>query len=163
MTNPIVALDSIEFSVEVEPQPQGSMSGFVPKGWTTAVITDSNKNLKPYRKEVTRAALEQRAKMGFHEVMFGKHVPVVMTLNFYFEKPKSVSSKRKEPVAKPDLDKLIRGTSDALTGNIYKDDAQVIALHAFKFYGLPERVEIKVEGKFTDTPQSLFVTHEDDF
>jgi hypothetical protein len=33
---------------------------------------------------------------------------------------------------------------DALTGIIYHDDAQIVQIEAYKFYELPERVEIEV-------------------
>jgi len=140
------------------------MRAFIPKGHVRPIITSDNKDLKSYRQEVAKAALAERNKIGIYEVIFGKHVPVVATFKFYFAKPESVSKKRTQHVVRPDLSKLIRATEDALTGIIYQDDSQIVKyVDTEKFYGLPERVEIKIEGKFTDTPQSLFVTHEEDF
>jgi Holliday junction resolvase RusA-like endonuclease len=163
MASPIINADIISFCAYCTPEPQGSMRAFIPKGHTRPIITSDNKDLKSYRQEVAKAALAERNKIGIYGIIFGKHVPVAATFEFYFAKPESVSKKRTENVVRPDVSKLIRATEDALTGIIYLDDAQIIEEHAFKFYGLPERVEIKIEGKFTDTPQSLFVTHEDDF
>jgi len=163
MTNPLIAIDSISFTAYVTPEPQGSMKAFIPKGWNRAIITSDNKDLKSYRQEVSKAALEQRAKIGFYDVMFGKHSPVSAVFNFYFAKPDSVSKKRTQHVVRPDLSKLIRATEDALTGIIYTDDAQIVSIKAEKFYGLPERVEVTVSGKVSEIPQSLFMTSEDGF
>jgi Holliday junction resolvase RusA-like endonuclease len=157
------AIDEISFIVLVKPQQQGSMSAFTPKGWERPIITDSNKNLKPYRKEVGKSALSKRQELGFYEILFGKHVPVHAEFKFFFTKPQSVSGKRKDHVVKPDLSKLVRSTEDALTGIIYADDAQITSIKAEKFYGFPERVEVKISGNMSETPQSLFVTDEDDF
>jgi Holliday junction resolvase RusA-like endonuclease len=42
--------------------------------------------------------------------------------------------KRPQPIVPPDLDKLIRGVGDALTGVLYDDDSQVIRCLAWKTY-----------------------------
>ena len=163
MTSPLIAIDSISFTAFCTPEPQGSMKAFIPKGWNRAIITSDNKDLKSYRQEVSKAALEQRAKVGFNDVIFTKHSPVSATFNFYFSKPDSVSRKRTQHVVRPDLSKLIRATEDALTGIIYADDAQIVSIKAEKFYGLPERVEVTISGKVSEIPQSLFIAQEDDF
>jgi len=48
------------------------------------------------------------------------------------------------PAGVPDLDKLCRAVLDGLTmGGAWKDDSQVINLHAVKKYGVPGcRIEI---------------------
>jgi|SRR6267154_4473911 len=163
MTNPLTAIDSISITAFCQPEPQGSMKAFIPKGWNRAIITSDNKDLKSYRQEVSKAAIAERQKIGFYEVMFVKHVPVVANFKFYFAKPESVSKKRSSHVVRPDLSKLIRATEDALTGIVYTDDAQIVSIQAEKFYGLPERVEVTVSGKVVETPQSLFVTQDDSF
>lgn len=139
------------------------MRAFIPKGHTRPIITSDNKDLKSYRQEVAKAALAERNRIGIYEIIFSKHVPVVATFKFYFAKPESVSKKRGAHVVRPDVSKLIRATEDALTGIVYLDDAQIVEEHAYKFYGMPERVEIKIEGKFTDAPQSLLVSTDDNF
>lgn len=163
MTRPLIAVDSILFTAYCQPEPQGSMKAFIPKGWNRAIITSDNKDLKSYRQEVSKAALAQRHELGFYEVMFVKHVPVVAVFRFYFAKPDSVSKKRKAHVVRPDLSKLIRATEDALTGIIYADDAQIVSIDAKKEYGLPERVEVTISGKVVETEQSLFITKDEDF
>jgi Holliday junction resolvase RusA-like endonuclease len=54
---------------------------------------------------------------------------------FYLDRPSSVSTvKRPYPTVPPDLDKLIRGVGDSLTGVVYDDDSQVIRTLAWKVY-----------------------------
>lgn len=66
--------------------------------------------------------------------------PVSLILEYYFLKPKSV--KRTYPTVKPDIDKLERLVLDALTGVVYRDDAQVIKVHHKKLYGEREGISI---------------------
>jgi len=54
----------------------------------------------------------------------------------YFARPKSVAEqKRALMTVKPDIDKCLRATLDALTGIAYDDDAQVIESTQRKRYG----------------------------
>jgi crossover junction endodeoxyribonuclease RusA len=69
-------------------------------------------------------------------------LPVKITIIFLMPRPKTV--KRNMPTVAPDLDKLIRGVLDGLTGIAYEDDAQVVEIHARKVYGAPG-AEIKLE------------------
>lgn len=123
--------------VYVHPEPQGSAKAFVVG--KRAVVTSDNKKLKPYRSEVTRVALSHCVSPT---PLAGKHVPVTLYVDFYIDRPQSAPKKRVGMIVKPDLDKLVRATLDALTGVIYVDDAQVVSINARKMYGSPERVEI---------------------
>jgi Holliday junction resolvase RusA-like endonuclease len=107
-------------------------------------VTSDNKDLKTFRGEVTREAIRAIAAANMQRPMAAKHVPVSIELDFWFQKPQSVSKKRTEMVVRPDLDKLCRGCGDAFTGVLYEDDAQVISITARKHYGTPERVEVTV-------------------
>ena len=139
-------MSEVRFTAYVTPTPQGSMKGFVlPGKWGAkprAILTSDNKKLKPYRGEVTREAMVALGKAGIAEPFAGKHVPVSIVLEFYFQKPESVPKKRQHPSVKPDLSKLIRSTEDAMTGILYTDDAQIVSIVARKHYGTPERVEV---------------------
>lgn len=50
------------------------------------------------------------------------------------------------PVVKPDVDNYIKATLDALNGIIWKDDAQIVTLHAAKYYSDHPRIEMEVEA-----------------
>ena len=70
-------------------------------------------------------------------------LPVRITIIFIMPRPKTV--KRPYPTVAPDLDKLVRGVLDGLTGIAYEDDAQVIEIHAHKVYGSSSGAEIRLE------------------
>jgi Holliday junction resolvase RusA-like endonuclease len=133
--------DRLSFTVYVHPEPQGSSRAFVNKKTGRAIITSANPKMKPYRQAVTQTVLEA---LHGERPFAGKHVPVWISLNFFFQKPPSCPKRRIFPVVKPDVDKLVRATFDALTGALYEDDAQVVELTTSKNYGTPERVEIIV-------------------
>lgn len=136
----------IKFTVYARPEPQGSARGFVYQGQfdkrPRAIITTSNKKLKPYRQELSHTVMAALQEAGIAPPMAGKHVPVSVVLDFYLERPASIPKKRTYIVVKPDIDKLVRSTLDALTGNAFLDDAQVVELSVRKHYGVPERADI---------------------
>jgi Holliday junction resolvase RusA-like endonuclease len=142
-------MSEVRFTAFVHPESQGSTKGFILKGkWGAkdrAILTSTNKNLKPYRGQVTREAVVALQAAGLPQPMADKHVPVSMVLDFYFLKPPSVPKKRREMVVTPDLSKLIRATEDSFIGLLYKDDAQIVETVARKHYGTPERVEVCVK------------------
>lgn len=60
--------------------------------------------------------------------------------------PKGRGSKRKYPSVRPDLDNQIKGVKDAANGVLWKDDAQIVDLHASKFYtDMEEYIAISME------------------
>jgi Holliday junction resolvase RusA-like endonuclease len=133
--------DAIRFTVYGTPQPQGSSRAFVPKGWTRAIITSDNKKLKPWRQEIAGVALNamRESKIGLLE-----GVPIAILAEFFFDKPKSAKKSVLNKITKPDLDKLLRGLLDSLTGIIFKDDSQVVLCNIRKTFGSPSRVEVMV-------------------
>lgn len=122
---------TIRFTVLGTPRPQGSKR-HVGRG----IMVESSKYLKPWRQEVSQMALSLGA------TMFPAHVPVELTLNFYFSRSKS--SKLRAMTKKPDSSKLLRAIEDSLVGILFYDDSQVIETHLRKHFGGPERVEIEV-------------------
>lgn len=128
---------TIAFTVYGIPQPQGS-SRMVPVKGHGMFITSANKKLRPWRQEVSNTAL------ALNVPPFAKDTPIVARLVFYFKKPPSVSKRRIRPTVAPDIDKLCRSCFDSLTGILFRDDAQVVDVHATKHYGDIERVEISL-------------------
>jgi Holliday junction resolvase RusA-like endonuclease len=130
---------SVKFTVFGKPQPQGSTRAFFIKSLGRAVITSDNKNLKPWRQQLSETA------MALGAPLIGKNRPVSIAVDFFFERPKGASVKsRPGMTVKPDGDKLLRAVFDSLTGTIVTDDAQFVEIYVRKFYGLPERAEIQV-------------------
>jgi crossover junction endodeoxyribonuclease RusA len=110
------------FEVIGEPAPQGSKR-HVGKG----ILVESSKKVKPWREAVIWAVRE-----GPRVTLDG---PIHVGMDFYFRRPKSAPKSRQWPDRKPDLDKLVRSTLDALVmGGAITDDARVVCIDAWKFY-----------------------------
>lgn len=124
--------DLISFTLEgVKPVPQGSMR-HIGNG---RMIHNRAEDLAVYR-----AALALVAKSKFKTPT---DQPVSIKIQFGLIPPKTV--KRPMPIVPPDLDKLVRAVLDGLTGVVYMDDAQVVALTATKAYSQSYWVRVEVE------------------
>ena len=141
-------MSQIRFTTYCRAEPMGSMRGFVLPGKgaakSRAILTSNNPKMRPYRQELTHSATAEMRERGLIAPLAAKHVPVGVIFDFYFARPASIPKKRTRIVVKPDLDKICRSTSDALTGILYADDAQIVEMVVTKNYGVPERVEISV-------------------
>ena len=81
--------------------------------------------------------------------------PVRMVLRFYFLPPKSLKKKHVPGysipiITKPDVDNLFKAVADALTGILFKDDAQIYDAQILKGYvgeGQRARVEVTLWGE----------------
>jgi len=75
--------------------------------------------------------------------------PVFLQLRANYPIPESWPKKRKAAAvwktSKPDTDNLAKLQKDALTGIVYRDDAQVVRVHAEKRYGEPIGVTVVVQ------------------
>ena len=124
----------IRFSAEGTPIPQGSMkhigNGRMIHSRATELAT-------------WRALIALAAKQAGCEPISD---PITISMIFRMKKPKTV--KRALPTVAPDLDKLIRGVLDALTGCAYLDDSQVIDIKAKKVYSDITGVDIEVSDPF---------------
>jgi hypothetical protein len=127
------------------PAPQGSKRGFVRNGQVRLV--ESSPDVKPWREAVKQAALDKLFERGTNYVdpddgqtkirpapaMDGPlGIEVVFTVRKTADRPKT---KRSWPDRKPDIDKLLRSTFDALSdAGAWRDDARVVEVHAFKVF-----------------------------
>jgi Holliday junction resolvase RusA-like endonuclease len=118
-------MSSLAICVFGAPAPQGSKR-HLGKG----VMVESSKKVKPWREAVKHAAVEVRGRMP---AMTG---PVHVTVCFTVAKPASAPKTRVTyPSKRPDLDKLLRSTFDALgDAGCWLDDGQVISVTAHKAY-----------------------------
>lgn len=130
----------ITFTVRGLPAPQGSKRAIRNRHTGRVALVESSKRVAPWRADVRAAAL---AAMGDRLPLFG---PLTVSLTFALPRPKghygsgrNVAVVRPSapsyPAGKPDLDKLVRSTLDALTGVVFADDAQVVEVTARKLYG----------------------------
>lgn len=155
----VAAGKTYNFIVWGECQPAGSKQAFVPlhpktkepyrnkNGGIVVSVVDDNKRGKDWKRLVAKTAREECGM----PLLTG---PLRLTLIVYRERPKShfatvgLNKQGREtpfPITKPDSGKLARGTIDALTGILYKDDAQIVEDLTYKRYGTPPRVEITIE------------------
>jgi crossover junction endodeoxyribonuclease RusA len=131
---------TISFYAQGTPAPQGSKSAMKHKTTGKIIVLESGrKTVRPWRKAVKEAAREHGGKVPAGE-------PVHVTLAFYLPRPKGhyrtgryadilKDSAPTIPTTKPDLDKLIRSTLDALTeAGTYQDDSNVWMISASKSY-----------------------------
>ena len=125
----------IAFDVIGRPSPQGSK-----KSIGNNRFVESSKFLPAWRKAV-RVAAEEAVTASMWARVSG---PVELEVMFYLDRPSSISkTQRPQPTVAPDLDKLVRGVGDALTGVVYDDDSQVIRCLAWKVYA-----DTRVPGAF---------------
>ena len=140
----------IEFVVYGQPAPGGSKRGFYNHRARRVIITDDSARSRPWKAQVSDAAADA---MAGRELEQG---PVAITIRFYLPRPKGhygtgANGGRVRPSAptwpavKPDVDKLSRTVLDAMTGIVYRDDAQVVVKTVEKHYGQPARAELTVQ------------------
>jgi len=110
----------ISFRVYGRPAPQGSK-----KSVGRGRFIEASKYLPAWRSAVKEAAEENKPE----SLLTGE---LTLEAVFYLDKPKTV--KRDAPTVPPDLDKLLRGICDPMSGVIYEDDAQICKIVAFKRY-----------------------------
>lgn len=104
-----------------QPAPQGSLKPFKDKAGNARVRSDNSATM-PWRAVVGASV---RAQLRSPVILFPEG-PVQLGCLFVMRR-RVAEPKRATPphTRKPDLDKLTRAVLDALTGNLYTDDAQV--------------------------------------
>lgn len=126
----------ITFFVHGVPRPGGSKKGFFNPKTKRVIIVDASNN-KPWRESVRHAALATGSGM-----LSG---PLSVTVTFYMPRPQSHFRTGKHAGElkadapqyhdkMPDATKLWRSTEDALTGVLWKDDAQIAVQKVEKRY-----------------------------
>lgn len=138
----------ISFTVFGRPQPAGSKKAFPHKTTGRVVVVDAAEGSRPWKRQVAAAALEFAPR----ELLTG---PIALELIFYVARPKGHyrtgrnadllrDSAPPFPIARPDASKLTRAVEDALTGIVWRDDAQVVDQVVRKRFGAVERVEVRI-------------------
>ena len=117
----------MQLTVEGNPVPQGSF-----RHVGNGRIISANPKLNAWRQTIA----DQIGLQTLERLIEGS---IRVDLVFTLERPKSVSrGVRERPTVKPDLDKLVRATLDAISLERYvqliKDDSQVTDIHAAKRY-----------------------------
>lgn len=145
--------DSVSFTVLGDAQPAGSKRAFTPKGWDRSIVVDANPNAKAWQQQVAGEAM--LALAGRSAPLFDG--PILVEMTFYRSRPRGHfgsgrnagqlrASAPSHPATRPDALKLARGTEDAMSGIVYRDDAQIVDERLIKRWGDPARVEIVVRA-----------------
>ena len=80
----------------------------------------------------------------------GKHTTpqgmIHLSVKFFLQRPKSRDKEKGEQyhACKPDLDNLVKFLLDAGNGIVWKDDSEIVEIHAEKFYSSYPRTEIVI-------------------
>jgi Holliday junction resolvase RusA-like endonuclease len=133
--------DRVHFWVPGIPAPAGSKKGFAIKkgGYYTgrvAIVDSSGKRGKEWRQNVADSAFSAM-KAADMPPMDG---PLFMGVTFHMPRPKFHLNSKGEikPSApqfhtiRPDCTKLTRAAEDAMTGIVYRDDAQIVVQNISK-------------------------------
>jgi len=155
------------FTVSGLPKPAGSKRAIPirnPKpGGRQFVVVDACKQSKDWKLDVAWAAKEQ----------FGNRPPVTcairLDVTFFLPRPKSHygtgsnSNKLKESAPtwhtqRPDATKLLRCVEDALTGLVWRDDAQIVWQRATKGWDDRPRAIIEVQEVVAVVSQPAIIT-----
>ncbi|WP_063697048.1 RusA family crossover junction endodeoxyribonuclease [Pediococcus inopinatus] len=126
-----------------EPVPQGRPR-FVSRG--KFVQTYDPKKSKDYKKLV-----KQQVKAQFHEDLLSGALNV--ELKVYRPIQKSITKKERElrlsgahrPTIKGDIDNYFKAVTDACTGLVWIDDAQIVSTQSNKYYSEDPHVELVVK------------------
>ena len=132
---------NLSFVVYGAAVPQGSKRAFVNRHTGKAsLVEQAGSKLRNWQGDVKYAAIEALGGGGWELL----RTPMWLSVEFTFPRPKSHTVGGKGKVLKadvpigvtkrPDLDKLVRGVCDALTGVVWDDDQQITRISASKVY-----------------------------
>ena len=132
---------TLRFFCPGKPEPQGSSRAFV-RG-NRAVVTSDNPRLHGWRRDVGVCAKVAMTAQGVPtppgglEGTFGVHCVFLMPPPKSLDRARRADPGRIPCGVRPDVDKLLRGILDSLTGLVFTDDSRVVVVVAEKFYPGP--------------------------
>jgi Holliday junction resolvase RusA-like endonuclease len=153
----LAMMTRLVFKVAGHPEPAGSKRIVGPKrkgggGWVGGGrVIDANPNAGPWKGIVSSRAAEAMIAAGY--TLFDG--PVGLAVIFTLVRPKGHFGSGRNvlrlkpsappfPIVKPDSTKLLRGVEDAMTGIVWRDDAQVVEQMVSKRYGEAEGAQVTV-------------------
>lgn len=124
------------FTVSGKQKPAGSKTAFRNRHSGKIVLVDSS----GAEGKMWRTIVQDAAKQVIRHQMIGA---LRLEVTFYMARPKNHYRANGElksafldvrPIGRPDTTKLLRALEDALTGIVWRDDAQVVEQYAQKIY-----------------------------
>jgi Holliday junction resolvase RusA-like endonuclease len=154
MASGTLVASRVEFTVLGKPAPQGSKTvGSSSSG--RRFVREDNPATAPWKATVAAAGRDafEAVTRTDDGLLAG---PLRLRVVFVFPRPAAHfgtgrNQGRLKPSAplycptRPDLDKLLRAVGDALTGVVFRDDAQLVRVEAEKHYGEPPCAHVLVE------------------
>lgn len=142
--------EPISFFVAGIPKPAGSKRGFFIKKINRVVIVDACKKSGDWKTDVKFTAANHYSGDPLTCPLHVRFVFFTHRPQSHFRTGKNAALLRDSapvfPASKPDVLKLSRAVEDALTGIVWKDDAQIVTELISKRYGNPGvQIEIKEE------------------
>lgn len=158
---------TIKFTVSGNPVPQGRMLGFY-RGNKVVVTNSRAKELGAWRLSIAGVAQGHAPIPIWDGAIYLRLVFMMPRPKSSVDKCRCGHSERlhqdrrrapicrspcvcggysvmaKKPITRPDIDKLIRGVADALTGVIFSDDSQIVTIVADKVYNSTPGVIVEV-------------------
>lgn len=165
-------MSTLELDVFGTPAPQGSKRGFYNQRTARVQMVESSNKVKPWRQDVKTAAL---AAISAQPTRWEPYVDdVILEVTFYLPRPAGhygtgrnaqqlKDSSPRRPSKKPDLDKLLRSSLDALgEAGVWRDDSQVVAILARKHYAdqRPPGAHFQIRGQAPSRAAGQVTTQE---
>lgn len=134
-------MSALSIRVHGIPAPQGSK-----RHVGNGVMIESSKKVKPWREAVKWAAIDSLDRTRAVDRFDLRTLPVAVVVTFYLPRPKGHyrtgrnanllrDAAPQHHATKPDVDKLIRSTLDAIgEAGVWRDDSQVAQVTAVKTY-----------------------------
>jgi len=123
----------IKFVVDAEPRSQGSMTAVYNRKLKVSRVRHANAPALMSWRNLIREAARNAGAVEWENCPIGMHI------EFGIRAP--LDTRHGYPKA-PDLDKLVRGVLDALTGICYHDDGQITHLDAKKAWDSATIIEV---------------------
>lgn len=138
---PVLVIDVVGL-----PAPQGSKNAFNnPHTGKAQMVESASKKLTPWRQDVKQAARDALAAAGHYEIP-ADGVGAAVDITFLMPRPRGHYRTGRNahllrdaaplrPTTRPDVDKLIRSTLDALkVAGVYRDDSHVVSVTGRKVF-----------------------------
>lgn len=142
----------IEFHVPGKPEPAGSKRAFPFKrknGKLGVAVSDDNPEARPWKGAVAYFGKVAVRKAGRRDLLAG---PLEVAFVFHLVRPRGHYGKKgvlpsapPQPITKPDVLKLARAVEDALTGIVWRDDAQIVVELLEKRYAVRYGVSVRIK------------------
>lgn len=128
----------INFTVFSQPIPQPRPKGRR-IGAGIQIYTPASKKIAEYKDTIRNAFLKASLSIKDKTFLFSDDYDIKLTVRYFLKRPQDLLSTNQTDDALPhtrlpDLDNLLKGTMDALTGFAWKDDSRVFDIVSSKRY-----------------------------